>query len=273
MAVVIMSAARFSGGGAIAERTAELLSYRLVGREVLKIAAGRYGVSERLLTQAVDGRSTWRPLSTKDRRVCLAFIQAALSDSLLAGDCVCHRLASHLFVTGISHVVKVRVRAPLEARISEAVRRRGLEESKANRAIRRLDARRQRWVSDLHGLDEDDPANFDLMVDRATTSIEEAATLVAETALESRFKPVSFSLKQVRDLALASRVLAALVRDDSEVKVRADDGVIHIEAPDRGRASRKAARFEERALAVPGVENVEVTMIEDVFAKAAVSMR
>jgi hypothetical protein len=128
-------------------------------------------------------------------------------------------------------------------------------------------------VSDLYGLGEDDPASFDLMINRATTTIEEAATSVAQTALESRFTPMSYSLKQARDQALASKVRAALVKIDPDVKVHADDGSIHIEATDLGRRSRKVATFEERALAVPKVENVEITMIEDVFAKAAVSMR
>jgi cytidylate kinase len=273
MAVVIISATRFSGGGAIAEQTAGLLGCRLVGREVLGVAASRYGVAEDLLAQAVDGRASWRAMPAKDRRICLAFIHAALSDLLLAGDCVCHRLASHLYVTGISHVVKVRIAAPLEMRIGAAARVRDISDSKAKSLVSRLDARRRRWVSDLYGVDEDDPANFDLMIDRATTTIEQAASEIAQTAVDSRFTPMSYSLKQVRDQALASKVRAALVKVDPEVKVRADDGAIHIEATDRGRGSRKAATFEERARAVPNVENVEITMVEDVFTKAAVSMR
>lgn len=273
MAVVIISAARYSGGGAIADRAAERLGYRLVGREILREAADSYGSSESLLAQAVDGRLAWRPLPSRDRRACLAFIQAALSDHLLEGDCVCHRLAAHLYVTGISHVVKVRVGAPVELRVAEAVRRLGVGEPKARRMIHRLDTRRQRWVSDLYGLDEDEPTSFDLMIDRTDMTIEEAATAIAETALESRFTPMSYSVKQARDQALASKVRAALVPVDPDVKVHADGGAVHIEASDLGRRSRKAAAFEERALAVPSVENVEITMIEDVFAKAAVSMR
>jgi cytidylate kinase len=274
MSVVIISATPFSGGEEVAARAAALLQYRSVGRdEVIEAAARTYDVPPDKLVQALDEPPGWRRTPVKERRIRLAAIQAAVSDSLLEGNCVCHGLAAHLYVTGISHVLKVRLNTLLEARIEAAARQRQLSEAKARKLVLGLDKRRQRWVTSLFKVDENDTATFDLAIDTGEVSCEEAAALIADTARQRRFKPMTYSVKQYRDYALASRVRAVLVEIDPEVVVHADDGVIHIEAKAVAKKGDKVALIKQRALAVPHVEKVEVDVIDDIFARAAVSMR
>jgi cytidylate kinase len=274
MSVVIISAATFCHGDEVAARAADLLEYRCVGRdEVIEAAARTYGATPSKLIQAIDERASWRPMPDKERRIHLAALQATLAEHLLQGDCVCHGLAAHLYVAGISHVLKVRLNAPVEVRIATASRQKHLGEAKARKLVLGHDKRRRRWVTHLFSVDEDDPEQFDLVVDHATTGSEDTAALVADMARRRRFEPMTYSRKQGRDYALASLVRAAIVTIDPKVVVHADDGVIHIETMALAKNSRKIAVLKERALAVPHVEQVDVDVIEDVFAGAAVSMR
>jgi cytidylate kinase len=274
MSVVIISATPFSGGEEVAVRAAALLQYRSIGRdEVIEAAARTYDIPPDKLVQALDEPAGWRQMPVKERRIRLSAIQAAVSDFLLEGNCVCHGLAAHLYVTGISHVLKVRLSAPLEARTAAAARQQQLSEAKARKLVLSLDKRRQRWVTALFKVNEDDTATFDLAIDTGETGCEDAAALIADTARQRRFKPMTYSVKQYRDYALASKVRAVLVEIDPEVVVRADDGAIHIEAKAVAKKGDKIAVIKERALAVPHVEKVEVDVIDDIFARAAVSMR
>lgn len=275
MSVVIISADAFSRSQEIAAAAAALLGYRFLPRdEVIAEAARVHHASADDLLEAIDGRAGWRRLPTRERRVRLALLQATLADHLVEGDCVCAGLAAHLYVTGISHVVKVRLVAALERRIAEAAARQDVGEAAARKLVHRLDKRRRRWVATLFGVDEDHPAHFDLVVDLARTDTDGAAAVIADTASQRRFRPMSYSRGQLRDFTLASKVRATLVEIDPEVVVRATDGVVHIEAKASGKdAGRAAAALRKRALAVPQVQDVEVLLINDVFAKAALSMR
>ena len=273
MPVIIISSAAFSREAEITARTAGLLGYRIAGPEVLAAAAQRHGVPEERLRQAINESATWRSMSAKDRRVCLAVVGATLSDCLLDGECVCHGLAAHLYVTGISHVVKVRVACPLDSRAARAALQENLSDSRARKLVRRLDTTRRRWVEELFGVDENDPANFDIVIEVERTGIEEAATLIVDVARRRRYQPMSYSLKQMRDHALASKVRAALVDVDPGVVVRANDGNVRIETKVLGTEGEKTASLRSRALAVPGSLTVEVAAIDDYFARAAMSMR
>lgn len=274
MPMVIVSASTFIHGEEVAARAAELLQYRLVVRdEVVEAAARAFGSTPAKLIQAIDEPASLLPMGARERRIRLAAIQAALADHLIQGDCVCHGLAAHLYVTGISHVLKVRLTAPLDARIAVAAEQENVTPAKARKLILSRDKRRRRWVSTLFELDEDDPARFDLVIARGETGCDDDAARIAETARQRKFAAMTYSLKQARDYALSSKVRATLVDVDPEVVVRADDGSVHVEACAVRKNSGKAATLREKALAVHGVERVEVEMIDDVLAKAAMSMR
>jgi hypothetical protein len=84
---------------------------------------------------------------------------------------------------------------------------------------------------------------------------------------------MSYSLKQAREHALASKVRAALVEVDPYVVVRTDDGNVRVETKVLGTQTKKVSLLRARALAVPGAMTVEVMAIDDFFARAAMSMR
>jgi len=119
--IITISRGSFSGGRVVAECVAEKLGYRLVSREVLSAAAARYGIAEEKLTRALErAPGLWERLG-HERRLYLTYIQAALCEALQADDVVYHGHAGHLLLRGISHVLRVRLIAPLAYRIGAAM--------------------------------------------------------------------------------------------------------------------------------------------------------
>jgi cytidylate kinase len=274
MSVVIISAAPYVGGDEIADQVAQGLTYRLVGGEVLETAARERGLTPEKLATAVHEPLAWRTMSRRDRVICLAAIEATLWDFVVAGNCVCHGLAAHLYVERVSHIVRVRVEGPLERRIAAAMEQEGLSESKARKLVLGLDKQRQRWVKALYKVDESDPALFDLVIDLGLVEPGAAAARIVDLARQRRYRPMSYSRKLARDCALAAKVRAEVVMVEPGAQVTAEEGRVHIDVTTaRGGGAKSAATLAARARTVEGVTEVEVSAVDDDIAQAALSMR
>jgi len=273
MSVVIISAVPYLGGDEIARQVAEGLAYRLVGGEVLETAAGERGMSPETLARVVHEPLAWRTMKSSDRVICLAAIEATLWDVLVEGKCVCHGLAAHLYIERVSHILRVRVDGPLEQRIAAAMKREGLSEAKARKLVLGLDKQRRRWVKTLYKVDESDPELFDTVIDLQTEEPRAAASRIVDLAKQRRYRPMSYSRKLARDCALTAKVRAEVVAIEPGAQVRAKEGRVHIDVTTVSGGSSKAALLEERARTVAGVTEVEVSAVDDVIARAALSMR
>jgi Cytidylate kinase-like family len=85
MPIIAISRASFSGGQSLAERVAERLAYRCLGREVLVGAAATCGVPEPALAQFLDtSPGLWERL-TQSRRLDPIYARAVMSCSSWPG--------------------------------------------------------------------------------------------------------------------------------------------------------------------------------------------
>jgi cytidylate kinase len=231
--IVTISRGSFSGGRVLAECLAEKLGYRVVSREILAAAAKRYGVAEERLARALErAPGLWERLG-RERQLYITYIQAALCELLQEDNVVYHGHAGHLLVRDVSHVLRVRLIAPMGYRIGAAMAslRCGREEAEAH--VRRVDEERARWTRFLYEIDWDSPLLYDLVVNLEGMSVETACAVVGATAAQPEFQPTEASRKALRDLTLGCRVRAALARDEGtarlEVVVAADDGVVSLQ--------------------------------------------
>jgi cytidylate kinase len=230
--IITISRGSFSGGTVLAECVAEKLGYRLLSREVLAEAAARYGVTEEKLAQALErAPGLWERLG-HERRLYFIYIQAALCEFLQEDNVVYHGHAGHLLLRGISHVLRVRLIAPMGFRVGAAMAalRCGREEAEAH--VRRVDEERARWTRFLYDVDWNSPLLYDLVLNLEGMGVETACAVVRATAVQPEFQPTVASRKALRDLTLACRVRAALARNEAtsrlEVEVTADDGAVNL---------------------------------------------
>jgi cytidylate kinase len=232
MAIVTVCRGTKSGGRAFAECLAEQLDCRVVGREILQVAAADLGVSEEDLTRKFErAPKLWdRHLAT--RRVYVVAVQAALAEHVVGGSLVYHGLAGQVLLRGLPAVLRTRLIAPVATRVRTLMETESMDSDAAEQRLREIDASRARWVKMMYGERIDDPALYDMVINLETMSLPAACALAVVTVRQPEFlvtNDVSAALEAFR---LACRVKLALVTADDTrglpLEVDAHDGVIEI---------------------------------------------
>lgn len=274
MAVIIVSSDSLPTAAQIAEETARNIDYPCVGREILAETGERYGVSEEKLRKTLDGLPSLFGVSARAHAHYLACIEEAVLARLSEGEVVCHGLAAHLYVRGISHAFRVRVLADPSQLIRETVKEKAVSPEKASKILKQEEALRSRWSMEMYHSDETASSLYDLVVDLSRVGSKEAVRMIVETSSHPRFRPTTYSVKCIGDLALASRVRAALLAHFPDVVVEADGITVVVETAAVPREKGKTIEAVEKlARGVPGVGHLEVRVVNDMVRQAAESFR
>lgn len=260
MAIISISRGTFSGGKAIAERVARRLGYPCLGREGILLEAGKeYGISERELTEAVNQPPPFWQQVPGRRVAYLMCLTATLLHRAQGGNLVYHGHAGHFLLSGISHVLRVRVIADLEYRVKAAMERMNVKRDEAIVYIDRVDKERIKWTRFLYGIEWGDPSQYDVVLNLERMTIDGASLAIESMAQLDDFKVTSQSQKAFEDLKVTSGVWAALVRDErtkaASVQVVANNGVVTI----TGKASlgKVVDAIPMVAGQVPGVKEIK----------------
>ncbi len=274
MPIIIISSDSYKTGREIGEKTAKATGYDYVDREILGPVAEKFNVQEENLIKALDEAPSFLGLSSKVRNKCLACIQEATLGQLLKDNVVCHGLAAHLYVLGVSHALKVRVLPEPEELASQLSSEAGGLPEKIKKLLKRQGAQRKRWTLEAFHLDETDPSNYDMVISLSQIDPDEAVKTIANMTAYRKFQPMTYSIKCLRNKELASRVRMALIERFPDVRVQADGSTIIVEAKAIKREKQKKTEaIKELAGGVEGVGYVEVHVANDIFRQAAESSR
>ena len=117
MAIVMISKGSYSRGKQVADGVAKQLGYECIEREtLLKACSAEYNVSEiQLISALYDAPAFWEQVAGGKEKYA-AYLQASLLRRLIGDNIVYHGMAAHYLVTGVSHVLKVRVIANMKYR-------------------------------------------------------------------------------------------------------------------------------------------------------------
>lgn len=232
MPIIMISRGTFSGGKAVAEGLAEQLNYPCVSTEILGDAAEEFNVPEEKLNAALsEPPKVWR--RKPGRRVAhMNFVRAVLLKRASGGNLVYHGHAGHLLLKDISHVLRVRVVADMEYRIKAAMYKEKVDRPDAMDIIAKLDHKSAAWTQDLYGINWQDPALYDAILNLENMSIPSAIALVAHMADLPDFKPTTSSHEALENLRLSSLVWAELTKNqytkNADVRVSAEAGVVTV---------------------------------------------
>jgi cytidylate kinase len=258
MSIVTISRGLFSSGQALAERVAGMLGYRSMSRELLLEAATRYEIPEAKLTELMETSPEVTPLRPEQLRLYRVVMQAAMCEVLQGGKIVYHGHGGQEFLPGIAHVLRVRLLAPLAYRVARVREQRHMDQASAYLYLTKVDDIRARRVQEFFGVDWQDPRRYDLLLNLARTSLDEAGQKVAEWAKRPEFQPTPASEQALQDLTVKARVEAALAVNEASrsviLNVFAKQGTVHAwgPLPDFG-AEREVLRVIE---GVEGVRDV-----------------
>ena len=245
-------------GQELAEAVAQSLGYRCVGREVLVEASRRYGIPEAKLNEIVEKGPHWWERLLQDLRPYRIALQATLCDLAHDGKVVYHGHLGQELLSGIDHVLKVLLTAPMQFRIDQVRVRQNLTDGAARDYIEEVDRARSRRLMAMFGADWRDPNRYDLTLNMGKMSREGAKLVILGAASLPEYQPTPASAQVFNDLALGYRVHATLMASPrvrgSALDVRAEGGRIHV----KGRIDHEALEDEVVNLVknVPGVTRV-----------------
>jgi cytidylate kinase len=260
MSVITISRGSFSGGKILAECLSRRLGYRCIDRDVIVQRAAEFGASESELKDALEKPPSFLERFKHKRYRYLTLFQAALAEEVRTGRAIYHGLAGHLLLKGGHPILRIRIIAPLAVRIQMLQERLGYTRSRALSHIQEVDEDRRKWTRFLYGVDWGDAALYDVVLNLEHVSIEEACRFIASIVVDRCFEFTPECQQRMDDLAVGSRVRAALVLDpatsDLEVEVVAHNGAVSV----RGEVAAIAQVEEVRRVAAgtPGVTSLDL---------------
>ena len=257
MSIITISRGSYSRGKEVAELLAKKLGYACVSRDVLLEASDQFNVPELKLVRAIHDAPSILDRFTYGRERYIKYIRAALLRHVQKDDVVYHGLAGHFFLQGVPHVLKVRIIADMEDRVSEEMRRESITADKARQVLAKDDEERRKWSMHLYGIDMWDPRLYDMTLHLGTISTQDAADLLLLNVRFPSFQTSTDSQKMLDDLTLAAQVEAAIGPDYHRVHAVADNGIVSVSVAAPLNMGEPAARKAEAiAMNVPGVKAV-----------------
>ncbi len=232
MAIITISRGCFSHGREIAEKVAGMLGYECISREILIEASQLFNISEAKLIQSIHDAPSILERITHGKEKYLAYIQAALLERVKNDNVVYHGHAGHLLLAAIPQVLKVRVIADQAERAALMQRKENISKEKAETAIKNEDKHRTQWTRYLYKMDLNDPLVYDIIVNIGRLKVHDACEIICSAARSEAYKTTLESKKAISDLAIVSRVKAAL-QEICEAEVSSNDGHVHIKVEAR----------------------------------------
>jgi cytidylate kinase len=256
MPLITISRGSMSGGKDLAECISASLGCPCVGREILIDAASKLGVPQQVLARKMEkGPGLWDRL-TLERRIYVIAVQAALAEQIVSGNLVYHGLAGHMLLRGLPAVLRIRLIAPLEARIQTVMERQKLSRQTAEHYIYDVDVRDSRL--------------YDLVVNLEGMTISTACNAVLEIVKQPEFEINESVRVRLADFALGCRVKVALATHPAsrglDLEVTTKRGVVSVvgEVPQPIMLTHASSRWEQEltqiAGSVEGVQRVELSI-------------
>jgi len=259
MPIVALTREYGSGATAIARGVAERLGYEYIRDQVTKEAAEVFGVAEDELIGVVESKPGFWESLAEAAQVEFAVVAAEVYHLAERGDAVIMGRWATLLLKDVQHCLRVRVCAPMEARIPRVMARRSVTRERALEIIRKADAGASARIRQFFNVEWGDPLLRDLVINTERLTVESAVSMIVTSAKQPEFQPSEVSLARLRDLSLAARIRAALrvtketMRLDLNVVV--EDGRVTLRGPVFSGATRDMV--EHIVSGVAGVQSVK----------------
>jgi cytidylate kinase len=265
MAIITISRQEGSLGDQIGRALAERLDYRFLDNSTVIAEARKYGGEIEPNAPEIEEKEPtfWERLN-EERRRHTSMVRSAVYGLAREDNLVIVGLGGVSLLRELSHVLKVVIVAPMGTRI-DRVSRMGtidrpvpVDRDQAARLIRRSDRQREGYLRYMFNIEWLDSQIHDLIVNTGTLSMDTVVDALAHVAQRPELRPSPESTDHLENLALASRIEAALVNNAGiwihGLRVSADRGKVTITGEVITDDDREVA--EETALTVDGTRQV-----------------
>jgi hypothetical protein len=264
MAIVIISSSSAALRKEVAESLAAKLGCPCLGREELVDQATEAGIPVGKLEMSVIKSPAQTEGLARLKERYLAFITAGICERAGEGSLVYHGRGGHLLLPNVSHVFRVRLVANREYQIQSNMMKLRMDRTKAEKYEQQVNEDIERWVHVIHGLDMNDPKQYDLVLNLENMSLANTSAALCSMAELPDFRPTPASLMVMGNYCLAARARMQLALDErtasADLTVLADEGVITVTYMPR--QAQVAQSIPAVLAGVKGVKEVLATMAE-----------
>ena len=259
MAIITISRGSYTRGKEIAEQVAQRLGYECISRDSIIDGIGELNARDAKLIHAMEDVPSFFRRFQYGKDSYTSYIQSTLLDHLRKDNVVYQGLMGHVFLKDIPNILKVRIISDTEDRTKIVMERDRISSDQALQIINKLDEQRKKWSQHLYGIDPSDCNQYDLVISVSQIPMETAVDTIFRFSRLKQFRITNETRKKMDDLAIASRIRNALLREQSNVKVLAQDGKIIVQAdvPMR-RRSDLVSEIEQLTKTIPSVDEVNV---------------
>ena len=266
MSIVTISRGTYTKGREIAEKVARNMDYELVSREILIEASEQFNIPEIKLERALHDAPSVLDRFTYGKDRYLAYIRAAILQHMIKDNVVYHGLAGHAFMSGVGHLLRVRIRADIEDRIQEEMRRENIPEEEARYVLSKDDEERRRWSIFVTGHDPCDPVSYDLILNASCIHVDDIVDIICQMLRKDYLQRTEKSQKRLQELALAARIKVHLCMDypSAEVTVRDGTAYVNVQSTLLGE-DRLIGEVKEQIPSLEGIRDVVVHVVPSYF--------
>jgi cytidylate kinase len=236
MAIIAISQQIGSRGTELGHLVAKRLGYRFLSREDLIAEVSRtYNVTAEQLV-VLDERQPhfWSRLKTESTRF-VSFFRANLLREMAQDRLVAVSQTAAVFMPPYGCGLKVRVVGPFEDRVKLVSETENHAAVAAQRRVRDHDREVRARIQTLMGVDIEDSASYDFVVNGYGAPLEIGAAALAASAERIDAMVSAEQWQRMRDTATAARVRAACHAHpklgDAPIEVRCIQGVVQVHGP------------------------------------------
>jgi cytidylate kinase len=232
MSVITFSTEFGSGGRNIARSVAEKLNYQYIDREIIREAGKKYSVPEKKLEEVFTKNPGIIERLIEDQSIYLTFIENIILKFASEDNVIIAGSGGQYILRDISHVLKVRVIAPVPFRVEKIMERENLDRKQAEEMVAKEDKNRMLRMNHLFKINWSDPSLYDIVINTRNIFHESAVEMIANMVKQKGFQPGEESKKLLDDLLLTSKIKAKLASHPmimmSYIDIATKEGIVTI---------------------------------------------
>ena len=212
MAVITISRQQGSLGDEIAVAVARKLNYDCIDKKMIGYALADYGLQKPEIEKFDEKKpSFWQSFSYHGEKF-LHLLKAVIYNFAGKENAVIIGRGAQVLLKDLPGALHVRIIAPIRIRMRRLVEQGGYDESVAEQILQRSDLDSAGFVRSYFGIDWNDSALYDLVINTGTISLDSAAKLIVD-AIESRefAQRSKEAAEKLSDLSLTQVVEAAIM--------------------------------------------------------------
>jgi cytidylate kinase len=234
MPVVAMTREMGSGGREVARGVAERLGLKVILHEMVEHdLAEHMHVQDSAVHHLFEGSATLRERLQVGRKRLARYAIEEILELARQGNVLIRGWGACVILRDVTHVARVRVCAPLEARVRAISQRSGVDNPvTARQEIERNDAAHKRTLKAAYGVDREDALLYDLVLNTGRTSLNTCVSLVCNLVQAPEFQETEASRAVLEDRTLEAHLRVKLRErftvgmGVSDVDVSVDQGTV-----------------------------------------------